>query len=155
MARKRVCTTISLKPVGGGCVRLRIQISCGRHGPPLQESPPLAHLFRERALRAIGIVLHAKIFVDLEQALLVCDGFQNCFRRGSFPKRRVAAVSSRLFDNCAGNFAYSDQRCVLGGVEASASCAAQNGNSTFARISATRESPISAIFFGDASEVSV
>ena len=30
-----------------------------------------------------------------------------------------------------------------------------NGNSTFARISATRESPMSAIFFGDAPAVSV
>src|SRR6266567_591332 len=43
---------------------------------PFNESRPLRHLFRERALRAIGIVLHAKILVDLEQPLLVCDGFQ-------------------------------------------------------------------------------
>ena len=34
-------------------------------------SQPLRHLLRERALRAIGIVLHAKVFVDLEQPLLV------------------------------------------------------------------------------------
>jgi hypothetical protein len=40
------------------------------------QSLPLLHLLRERALRAIGIVLHAKIFVDLEQTLLVCDRFQ-------------------------------------------------------------------------------
>ena len=44
--------------------------------PPLQFSLPLSHLFRERALRAIGIVLHTKIFVDLEQALLVRHRFQ-------------------------------------------------------------------------------
>src|SRR5437899_8077543 len=75
--------------------------------------------------------------------------FRNSCLRESFPKRRVAAVSSRLFDNCAGSFAYSAQRRVLGGVEASALCAIQNGNSTLARISATRDSPISAIFFGD------
>ena len=30
-------------------------------------------------MRAIGIVLHAKIFVDLEQSLLVRDGFQELF----------------------------------------------------------------------------
>src|SRR5204863_9053984 len=80
---------------------------------------------------------------------------RNSFRRESSPKRRVAAVSRRLLDNCAGSFAYSAQRCVLGAVEASASCATQNGNSTFARISATRDSPMSAIFFGDAVAVSV
>ena len=39
-------------------------------------SRPVRHLFRERALRAIGIVLHAKVFVDLQQALLVRDGAQ-------------------------------------------------------------------------------
>jgi hypothetical protein len=33
-------------------------------------------LLGERALRAIRIVLHAKIFVNLEQALLVCHGSQ-------------------------------------------------------------------------------
>ena len=38
-------------------------------------SAPLPHLLRERALRAIGIVLHTKIFIDLEQTLLVRDGF--------------------------------------------------------------------------------
>ena len=31
----------------------------------LEESRPLCHLFRERALRAIGIVLHAKVLIDL------------------------------------------------------------------------------------------
>ena len=35
------------------------------------KSHPVPHLLRERALRAIGIVLHAKVFVDLEQPLLV------------------------------------------------------------------------------------
>ena len=30
-------------------------------------------------MRAIGIVLHAKIFVDLEQTLLVGDSFQELF----------------------------------------------------------------------------
>src|SRR5262249_280738 len=39
-------------------------------------SAHLPQLLRERALRAIGIVLHTKIFIDLEQALLVRDGFQ-------------------------------------------------------------------------------
>src|SRR5437870_3672729 len=47
--------------------------------PPLQLSLPLSQLFWERALRTIGIVLHAKIFVDLEQSLLVRDGFQKFF----------------------------------------------------------------------------
>src|SRR6059058_3862220 len=45
-------------------------------------SRPLRHLFRERALRAIGIVLHAKIFVDLEQPLLVRDSAQKFFPAG-------------------------------------------------------------------------
>src|SRR5262249_33524445 len=34
---------------------------------------------RERAPRAIGIVLHTEVFVDLEETLLVCDGFQKLF----------------------------------------------------------------------------
>ena len=37
-------------------------------------STPFSHLLGERALRAIGIILHAKIFVNLEQALLVRNG---------------------------------------------------------------------------------
>src|SRR6266576_2463745 len=81
--------------------------------------------------------------------------FRDSFRRGSLPKRRVAAVSSRRFDNCAGSFAYSVQSCVLGEAGVLSSCAAQNGNSTFARMSAARDSPINAISFGDALEVSV
>jgi hypothetical protein len=40
------------------------------------ESPPFGHLFGKRALRAIGIVLHAEILVNLKQALLVRDSFQ-------------------------------------------------------------------------------
>ena len=42
-------------------------------------SHPVRHLFRERALCAIGIVLHAKVFVDLEQPLLVRDSAQKFF----------------------------------------------------------------------------
>ena len=37
-------------------------------------SLPFSHLLGERALCAIGIILHAKVFVNLEQALLVRDG---------------------------------------------------------------------------------
>src|SRR5439155_6045597 len=37
---------------------------------------PLRHLFGKWALCAIGVVLHAKIFVNLKQTLLVRDGFQ-------------------------------------------------------------------------------
>ena len=40
------------------------------------ESSPLGHLLRERALRAIGIVLQAKVFINLKQPLLMRDGFQ-------------------------------------------------------------------------------
>ena len=40
---------------------------------------PRPHLLREWALDAIGIVLHAKVFVDLEQPLLVRDRAQKFF----------------------------------------------------------------------------
>ena len=40
---------------------------------------PSLHLFRKRTLRAIGVVLHTKIFVNLKQSLLVRDGFQELF----------------------------------------------------------------------------
>src|SRR5947207_11463083 len=42
----------------------------------VNQSLPFPHLLREWALRAIRIILQAKIFVDLEQTLLVRDGFQ-------------------------------------------------------------------------------
>jgi hypothetical protein len=54
---------------------------------------PFPHLLRERALCAIGIVLHTKVFVDLEQPLLVRDRAEKLFsariiskktRRGGF-----------------------------------------------------------------------
>jgi hypothetical protein len=51
---------------------------------------PLSHLLGKRALRAIGIVLHAEIFVNLEQALLVCDGFQK-----PFPARIISEKTRR------------------------------------------------------------
>src|SRR5471032_2488594 len=49
----------------------------GGQRPPLQEglSFPFPHLFGEGALRAIGVVLQTKVFVDLQQALLLRDGF--------------------------------------------------------------------------------
>ena len=37
-------------------------------------SYPFLHLLRKRALRAIGIVLHTEIFIDLKQTLLIRDG---------------------------------------------------------------------------------
>jgi hypothetical protein len=40
---------------------------------------PFLHLLRERALRAVGIIPHAKVLVDLKQTLLVRDGFQELF----------------------------------------------------------------------------
>ena len=39
-------------------------------------SHPFLHLLGERTLRAIGIVLHTKIFINLEQTLLMRDGSQ-------------------------------------------------------------------------------
>ena len=42
-------------------------------------SLPLFHLLWEWALRAIGIVLHAKVLVDLKQALLTSKIFQELF----------------------------------------------------------------------------
>ena len=54
---------------------------------PVQFSRPLRHLLRERALCAIGIVLHAKVFVDLEQPLLVRDRAQKFFPAGIISKK--------------------------------------------------------------------
>src|SRR6266508_4896280 len=51
---------------------------------------PSLHLLRERTLRAIGIVAHAKVLVNLKQALLVRDGFQE-----SFPARIVSKKTRR------------------------------------------------------------
>src|SRR6266404_9533418 len=48
---------------------------------------PLRHLFREWALCAIGIVLHAKVFIDLEQPLLVRDSAQKFFPAGIISKK--------------------------------------------------------------------
>jgi hypothetical protein len=48
---------------------------------------PFPHLLRERALRAIGIVLHAKVFVDLEQPLLMRDRAQKFFPAGIISKK--------------------------------------------------------------------
>ena len=48
---------------------------------------PFPHLLRERALRAIGIILHAKVFVDLEQPLLVRDRAQKFFSAGIISKK--------------------------------------------------------------------
>src|SRR6266704_2530264 len=67
--------------------------------------PPFRHLFRKRALCAIRIVPHAKVFVNLDQTSLSSES--------------------------------------------------QKGKSTFAKISATRDSPIRAIFPDAASDVSV
>src|SRR5262249_19612669 len=69
------CTTISLS-CRGGCVSRK---SAAGDTPAATELDPFRHLLRERALRAIGIILHAKVFVDLEQPLLVRDGFQEFF----------------------------------------------------------------------------
>ena len=44
--------------------------------PATTGSRPLTHLFGKRALRAIRVVSHAKIFVNLEQTLLMRDRFQ-------------------------------------------------------------------------------
>src|SRR2546429_6989974 len=54
---------------------------------PFNRSRPLRHLLRERALCAIGIVLHAKVFVDLEQPLLVRDSAQKFFPAGIISKK--------------------------------------------------------------------
>src|SRR5437762_1336502 len=52
-------------------------------------SRPLPHLLGERTLRAIGVVLHTKVLVNLEQALLMRDRF--CKRTPA----RTAAKQSR------------------------------------------------------------
>jgi hypothetical protein len=39
-------------------------------------SYPFLHLLGKRTLRAIGIVLHTKILINLEQTLLMRDGSQ-------------------------------------------------------------------------------
>jgi len=48
---------------------------------------PFPHLLRERALRAIGIILHAKVFVDLEQPLLLRDRAQKFSPPGIISKK--------------------------------------------------------------------
>jgi hypothetical protein len=64
------------------------KISGARRGERLYNSSlPFRHLLRERALCAIGIVLHAKIFVDLEQPLLVRDSAQKFFPAGIISKK--------------------------------------------------------------------
>src|SRR5438477_1838738 len=60
--------------IGGGSCQPRTNLSAGRT-PATTGSPPLTHLLRERTLRAIRIISHAKVFVNLEQALLMRDRF--------------------------------------------------------------------------------
>jgi hypothetical protein len=45
----------------------------------ISNSFPVLHLLREWASRAVRIVLHAKVLVNLKQPLLVCDSFQKFF----------------------------------------------------------------------------
>src|SRR5882724_6158016 len=54
---------------------------------PFNRSRPVRHLFWERALCAIGIVLHAKVFVNLEQSLLVRDSAHKFFSAGIISKK--------------------------------------------------------------------
>jgi hypothetical protein len=54
---------------------------------PFNQSRPLRHLLGKWALCAIGIVLHAKVFVDLEQPLLVRDSAQKFFPAGIISKK--------------------------------------------------------------------
>lgn len=56
----------------------------------ISNSFPFPHLLRERAMRAIGIILHTKVLVNLEQTLLVRDSFQEMF-----PARIVAEETRR------------------------------------------------------------
>jgi hypothetical protein len=51
---------------------------------------PFFHLLRKRTLRAIGIIPHTKVLVNLEQALLVRDSFQELF-----PARIVSEKTRR------------------------------------------------------------
>jgi len=56
----------------------------------ISKSLPSLHLFGERALCTIGIVLHTKIFVNLKQTLLVRDSLQELF-----PARIVSEKARR------------------------------------------------------------
>jgi hypothetical protein len=70
---------------------MTMRVMAKRFNPPLcspfNRSRPLRHLFRERALGAVRIVLHAKVFVDLEQPLLVRDRAQKFFPTGIISKK--------------------------------------------------------------------
>ena len=99
---------------------------------------PFLHLFGERTLRAIGVVLQAKVFVNLQQTLLVCDAFEK--------KRPARVVSEKTggagFEAAIGKFVRGN---LLNAVQISFPCERRKGNTTFARMSAMRESPTSAI----------
>jgi hypothetical protein len=56
---------------------LRVFLLCDSFN--ISNSFPSFHLLWERTLRAVGIISHAKVFVNLEQTLLVRDGFQELF----------------------------------------------------------------------------
>jgi hypothetical protein len=58
-----------------------------QHLNEVNASLPFRHLLRERALCAIGIVLHTKVFVDLEQPLLVRDRAQKFLPAGVISKK--------------------------------------------------------------------
>src|SRR5437870_503051 len=65
-----VCTMLSFS-CSGGCVS-RNPLQCRQHARHYA-SLPLGHLLGKRALCAIGVVTHAKVFVNLKQTLLVGD----------------------------------------------------------------------------------
>src|SRR5437867_13421411 len=72
---KPVCTTFSLKSAIVAAVVSTDEIAAGAWHKRLYNSSPLRHLFRKPALRAIGIVLQAKVFIDLKQPLPMSGGF--------------------------------------------------------------------------------
>ena len=110
---------------------------------------PLLHLLGEGTLRAVGVVLQAKVFVDLEQTLAAAPRYRrNCGRRGSLPKSRAAPVSIRAVRE-----ARWQSRCNRSRLAAPRD--SRHGKITFARISLIRVSPTRALFRGDGEEVSV
>src|SRR5438552_7970104 len=76
-----------VEAIGGGSCQPRTNLNAGGT-PATTGSPPLTHLLRERTLRAIRIISHAKVFVNLEQTLLMRDRF-----RERTPTRIVAKQS--------------------------------------------------------------
>src|SRR5207302_2032157 len=126
-----------------------------RHSSFVIFSSPFRHLFWKRAMRAIGIVLQTKIFVDLQERLLMRD----C--SGEFApawivteKSRSRGFESAIAQTCRQFRVFGPKTCPERSRRIR-NLHIPKGKITFAKMSAIRALPTSAIGSGEGFALSV